>query len=240
MSKLHSDSSPAGRVPRLARSRVLACLFGVVFCVAFVAACSDGTGPTAPPPAPTSISPTSGSNNGGTAVTIIGTGFASGATVTFGGTAATGVTAASATSITATTPARSTGAVDVVVTNPDGQSGRLANGFTYVSYQGSWSGTTSQSLPIAFTVSSDNVILTLRIDFTIQGSGCTATGWTSVATPLAISNGAFTFTNSTLALSGTFTSGSTASGTVTVTIQAIPGVPSCPGSTTRTWNATKS
>ncbi len=37
----------------------------------------------------------------------------------------------SATSITATTPARGAGAADIVVTNPDGQGGRLAGGFTY-------------------------------------------------------------------------------------------------------------
>ena len=82
-------------------------------------------------PAVTAISPTSGSANGGTAVTITGTGFLSGASVKLGGTAATGVTVVSSTSITATTPAHAAGAVSVVVTNPEGQSGTLANGYTY-------------------------------------------------------------------------------------------------------------
>ena len=41
-----------------------------------------------------------------TAVTITGTNFASGATVTFGGSAATSVVVVSSTTITATTPAR--------------------------------------------------------------------------------------------------------------------------------------
>lgn len=84
-------------------------------------------------PAPTlaSVSPTSGSGNGGTQVTLTGTNFVAGATVSFGGTAATNVTVASATSITATTPAHAAGAVDVVVTNPDGQKATLANGFTF-------------------------------------------------------------------------------------------------------------
>ena len=78
-------------------------------------------------PAPTvsSISPNSGTANGGTTVTITGTGFLSGATVSLGGTAATGVTVVSSTSITATTPAHAAGAVNVVVTNTDGQSGTL-------------------------------------------------------------------------------------------------------------------
>ena len=77
-------------------------------------------------PAPTvsSVSPNSGSTAGGTAVTITGTNFAAGATVTFGGTAATNVVAVNSTTITATTPAGSAGAVTVTVT-VNGQSGSL-------------------------------------------------------------------------------------------------------------------
>ena len=65
-------------------------------------------------------------------MTITGTNFAAGATVTFGGTAATNVVVVSSTSITATTPAHAAGAVTVTVTNPGGQSGSLASGFTYI------------------------------------------------------------------------------------------------------------
>jgi hypothetical protein len=79
----------------------------------------------------TSVAPISGSTSGGTPVTIEGTGYQSGATVSIGGTAATGVTVVSSTSITATTPAHAAGAVSVVVTNTDAQSGTLSNGFTY-------------------------------------------------------------------------------------------------------------
>jgi predicted cupin superfamily sugar epimerase len=50
--------------------------------------------------------------------------------VTFDGAAAATV-GGSDTSITVTTPAHPSGAVDVVVTNPDGQTARLVNGFTY-------------------------------------------------------------------------------------------------------------
>ena len=82
-------------------------------------------------PTVTSVSPSSGPTVGGTAVTITGANFATGATVTFGGTAATKVVVVSSTSITATTPAGSAGAVTVTVTNPLAQSGSLANGFTY-------------------------------------------------------------------------------------------------------------
>ena len=91
------------------------------------------TSSTAPAPAVTSITPNTGSANSGTAVTIAGTGFLSGATVSFGGMAATGVTVVNSTSITATAPAQAAGAVTVTVTNTDSQSGSLANGFTYVS-----------------------------------------------------------------------------------------------------------
>lgn len=89
------------------------------------------TTPTNPAPSVSSVSPNSGATAGGTSVTVTGTGFSSGATVTFGGAAATAVTVASPASITATTPAHSSGAVNVVVTNSDGQSGLLTNGFTY-------------------------------------------------------------------------------------------------------------
>jgi len=77
------------------------------------------------------VSPSSGPVTGGTAVTITGTGFATGATVSFGGTAAISVTVVGSTTINAITPARSSGAVNVVVTNPGGQSGTLTNGFVY-------------------------------------------------------------------------------------------------------------
>ncbi len=66
-------------------------------------------------------------------MTITGTGFVAGATVTFGGTAATGVAFASATSLTCATPAHAAGAVNVVVTNPDAQTGTLPAGFVYTS-----------------------------------------------------------------------------------------------------------
>ena len=80
-------------------------------------------------PTVTSVSPNNGPAAGGTAVTITGTNFAAGATVTFGGNAATNVVVTNSTTITATTPAGS-GAATVTVT-VNGQSGSLANGFTY-------------------------------------------------------------------------------------------------------------
>jgi large repetitive protein len=64
-------------------------------------------------------------------VTIQGKAFVEGVRVTFGGVAATAVTLADETSVTAVAPAHAAGAVDVVVTNPDKQSATLKDGFTY-------------------------------------------------------------------------------------------------------------
>jgi subtilisin family serine protease len=82
-------------------------------------------------PVVTAISPNRGPASGGTMVTIAGSNFKSGATVTLGGAAASNVTFVSSTQITATTPAHFPAVVDVVVTNPDAQSGTLLRGFTF-------------------------------------------------------------------------------------------------------------
>lgn len=87
---------------------------------------------TAAAPTVSGISPTSGPAAGGTSVTITGTGFVSGATVTIGGAAATGVVVNSATSITATTPAGTAGAKNVAVTTVGG-TGTGTGLFTYTS-----------------------------------------------------------------------------------------------------------
>jgi hypothetical protein len=88
----------------------------------------------AAPPTLASIVPASGPLAGGTAVTIVGSGFGNGATVTIGGLPATNVRFVNSTTIVAATGGRQTvGAVDVVLTNPDSQSGTLPSAFTYVS-----------------------------------------------------------------------------------------------------------
>jgi Domain of unknown function (DUF1929)/IPT/TIG domain len=121
---------------------------------------ANGQGSSNPAPTVNGVSPTSGTTAGGTPVTITGTGFLAGATVTFGTTAATGVAVASNTSITATTPAHAAGAVTVTVTNTDAQSGPLTNGFTYttpanpaptVTGVTPTSGTTAGGTPVTIT-----------------------------------------------------------------------------------------
>ena len=105
--------------------------------VAFRASASSGGGGSSnPAPTVSAISPNTGTANGGTAVTVTGTGFQSGAAVTIGGTAATSVTVVSSTSITAKTPAHAAGATDIVVKNTDNQAGSLSGGFTYTASTG--------------------------------------------------------------------------------------------------------
>lgn len=91
--------------------------------------------PSGPPPSPaptvSGVSPVSGSIVGGTPVTITGTNFAAGATVTFGGTAAAAGVVVNATTITAVAPAHAAGAVTVAVTNPSTQSGSKSNAYFY-------------------------------------------------------------------------------------------------------------
>ena len=77
------------------------------------------------PPTLSSISPASGSTAGGTSVTLTGTNFATGATVSFDSSAATNVVVVNSTTITAATPAHAAGGSSVKVINPDGQSATL-------------------------------------------------------------------------------------------------------------------
>ncbi len=80
------------------------------------------------------LDPDGGGIEGGTPVTLTGANFFSGATVTFDGSAATGVTVVSESKVTCTAPAHSEGVVDVIVTNIDSQSGIKANSFAYMPF----------------------------------------------------------------------------------------------------------
>jgi photosystem II stability/assembly factor-like uncharacterized protein len=83
-------------------------------------------------PTVTAVSPARGRQAGYNDVTITGTGFRTGLVVQFGGTAMSSSSVVDDTTITGSTPAHAPGVVDVVVTNADGQSGKLTNGFTYL------------------------------------------------------------------------------------------------------------
>ena len=145
------------------------------------------------PPTVAGVSPNTGSTTGGTKVTITGTNFAAGATVTFGAAAASNVVVVSGTQITATTPANAAGAVTVTVT-VSGQSGSLSNGFTYnpalaigfaqvaAATPQSATATVSVTYPAAQTAGDLNVVVVGGTTRPLQCSRCrivegTATVW---------------------------------------------------------------
>ena len=124
-------------------------------------------------PTVTSVSPSSGLNTGGTPVTITGSGFVSGATVSVGGVTCTSPVFVSATSLTCTTGAHAAGVVDIVVTNPDSGSGTGSGLFTY-----------SVALTVSSVVTSSttaNVVvapqgaITKDSSFTVTGGGTAGT-----------------------------------------------------------------
>jgi hypothetical protein len=79
-----------------------------------------------------SLSPSSSPIAGNVTLTLTGTGFASGATVTIGEAECTSATVATSVEMTCLVPAGSAGAVDVTVTNPSGSASTREDGFTYV------------------------------------------------------------------------------------------------------------
>jgi hypothetical protein len=84
-----------------------------------------------PPPSITVCAPAGGLTTGAQYVTITGKYFVNGCTVTFGGVPVASLTFSSTTKLIIKTPANAPGPVNVVVTNPDTQTGTQINGFTY-------------------------------------------------------------------------------------------------------------
>ncbi len=76
----------------------------------------------APAPSISSISPVTGTTDGGTTVTIYGSNFTGATAVDFASTPATGFTVVSSSEITAVAPAGAAGKVDLAVTGPGGTS----------------------------------------------------------------------------------------------------------------------
>jgi hypothetical protein len=115
------------------RSRALAARVTASFGSRGGASLADLLFPLLLPPILLSVTPNSGPIAGGTAVDLAGLHFVAGATVTFNGSPATGVTVLSGSHIACVTPAHAAGAVNVTVTNPDLQSATLVGGYTYSS-----------------------------------------------------------------------------------------------------------
>jgi hypothetical protein len=88
---------------------------------------------SAPPPtfSVARVTPEIGPITGGTRVTVIGSGFESGATVTFGGQPGTGVQVVGGATISCVTPSGMVGPVEVVVTQGGNREAKLPLGFWY-------------------------------------------------------------------------------------------------------------
>jgi hypothetical protein len=127
------------------------CLLTVIGLMGVISGCSQSSGlpaspsvgPASPPvgpapsraaPAVTAVSPAVGSVAGGANIKIVGTGFMPGMIAMFDGIKVTGRFDSRDTSFTtfySETPAHAVGTVDLVVSNPDGQSHRVGGGYTY-------------------------------------------------------------------------------------------------------------
>ena len=172
-----------------------------------------------PSPSITSVSPNAGSTGGDTPLTVTGTGFLSGATVTVGGAIAPRLFAQTnrdATTIWVDTPRRATGIADVVVTNPGGSFARLTGGYTYASpqsfnFNGEWWGNDriGEYLLFAFTIR-NNALISVTCQ-TYPGSETA----TFVPSP-SVANGEFSLSGGGRAISGKIVSATAAVGTLDI------------------------
>ncbi len=137
-------------------------------------------------PAPTvsAITPNSGTTTLVKTITdLAGTGFVNGATVTIGGVAATSVAFVSSTKLTCVGPTGTAGAKDVVVTNPDAQTGTGTGLFTYVAFPTITALRLRLESDIGLTTSSGNV--TTWVDQSSRADSYTAAG---AARPTEVTN----------------------------------------------------
>jgi hypothetical protein len=139
---LYRQEVGMGRERGFAAGIPLACVIGLI---GVISGCSQSSATPGSPsviattfrgaaPAVTDILPSVGSVAGGATIKIVGTGFVPGMIAIFDGIKVTGTFDSrdrSFTTFYSETPAHAAGAVDLTVTNPDGQSQRVAAGYTY-------------------------------------------------------------------------------------------------------------
>ncbi|MFJ1270226.1 IPT/TIG domain-containing protein, partial [Legionella lytica] len=202
-------------------------------------------------PSLTALTPGTGSILGGTTVTLTGSGFAPGTTVTFGGVAATSVTVMNSTTLTAVTPAYSSGSLSVsVVVNNGVANATLINAFTYQAEAPTISSVSPNTGPAAggtsITIAGSNFVpgTTVTIggipasSVTISSTGSlTAEVPAYVSGPLAadvtVTNaegsttlaGGFTYTAATPTLTSIAPNSGTTAGGTTITLTGTGFVP---------------
>ena len=173
--------------------------------------------PPPDPPVITELLPNIGSTGGGTPMTIRGTGFEWPLTVTIDGI----VTAFDAEwDIYLSTPAHAAGTVDVMVTNPDGQSGTAR--FTYAppatfDFNGEWKGwaydVASQKYAHLWLTIRDNIVVSVSCAPGFDGGGASSLTFDR---PPVVANGEFSFAGSGGGITGRIVSPNTALGSITM------------------------
>ncbi len=157
-----------------------------------------------------SVTPTSGPGAGGTNIQISGKYFREGAMVTIGGVAATAVEVQPGGQvISCTTPAGVAGPAAVEVINPDGQTGLLNNGFTYLA---------PVPAPTVSAVSPSYGPYTGGTQVTLQGSAFQAGALVKFGDTAAVSSTVISPSAITAVAPG-----ATGPGTVTVTVENPDG-----------------
>lgn len=148
------------------------------------------------PPTLSGVAPQSGLEIGGTAMTLTGTNFFTGATVAVDGTPCTNVTVLSSNVLTATAPAGSEGAVAVTVTTSEGTV-TVGNAFTYLdadpTLQGIAPTTGSETGGTLVTLTGGNFLGTVTV--TVGGVAATSvtvvdTGTLTAITPVGVAGNA--------------------------------------------------
>lgn len=190
-------------------------------------------------PTLTSVSPNSGNTAGGTSVTLTGTNFTGATSVSFGGIAATGVTVVNATTITATTPAHSAGAVNVAVTTPSGTTAPNSS-YTFIAPNPP----VADAVSVTVAANSSNNPITLNLSGGVATSVAVASGPSQGTTN--VSGTTITYTpaagysgNDSFTYTATGPGGSSSAATVSITVSAptlaiTPATPSLPAATLNT------
>lgn len=148
-------------------------------------------------PVISSISPTSGFLAGGGTLTLTGTGFLAGASVTIGGVLCTLPNVVSSTSLTCTIPAKSAWTYNVTVTNLNLRSTTLSSAYTYIPAP-----TISSVIPAFGPITGGNSVTLIGTGF-LAGAGVTI-GGVACTSVIVISPTMLSCTNPANAVAGPY------------------------------------
>jgi hypothetical protein len=181
-----------------------------------------------PPPVISELLPNIGSTGGGTPIFIKGTGFRSGLTVSIGGIVSPFQWMEWGEGVFLSTPAHAAGTAEVIVSNPDGQTGSAW--FTYASpatfdFNGDWQGwahdlaappgAAHEFARLGLTIR-DNIVVSVSCSLCRPGENCATASHPSVTLdpPPVVANGEFSFAGSGGSISGKILSPNYASGSI--------------------------